>query len=220
MSFSKKRQSIIFFATAFIFMSTYVYFNVPSYAGYTLEKQKCEQNAEDLANLVNLTYRVHSVLKAFSLDHWLMYGSILGAKRYQGPLPWDYDVDLAVKGEQFSQINFDNFVATCNRQGITVRDKRFRKGILAFFDKKTSLYVDLFIYYEYNFGMAWRSGLDGWLFFLHYRLHHSFPVRLVTAPMPEVRFGFFEIAVPKENNEVLKYLYRINWWKEVRPLGC
>ena len=51
-----------------------------------------------------------------------MYGSLFGARRNQGPLPWDYDVDIAVKGEQFSKIRFDHFVAACKQKGITVTD--------------------------------------------------------------------------------------------------
>ena len=91
---------------------------------------------------------------------------------------------------------------------------------MALWDPGLALYLDLYIYYEYNFGMVWRSGLNGWLIFIHYRLHHSFPARLVRAPMPKTRFGFFYFCVPREEEEVLKYLYRYNWWMEVRPAGC
>lgn len=220
--YTKRRRVFLFFLTIVTLTSGYVYFSLPSYNRYLspAAKNKCEQKPEDLAGLLNLTYRVHSVLNSFSLDHWLMYGSLFGAIRNQGPLPWDYDVDLAVKGEQFSKVKFEDFVAACEEHGLTVMDKRLKSGMLAFFDSKLPLYVDLFIYYEYKFGMMWRSGLEAWLFFLHYRMHHAFPVRLVDAPLPKTKFGFFEIAIPRGNEEVLKYLYRYDWWKEVRPAGC
>ena len=52
--------------------------------------------------LLNLTYEIHDILIDLQLDHWLMYGSIFGALRADGPLPWDYDVDLGMRGEQFT----------------------------------------------------------------------------------------------------------------------
>ena len=84
----------------------YLYFHISSYhyASYTLtnRKLKCEYSKLERMKLLNLTYEIHDILFELQLDHWLMYGSIFGALRADGPLPWDYDVDLGMRGEQFT----------------------------------------------------------------------------------------------------------------------
>ena len=59
-----------------------------------------------------------------------------------------------------------------------------------------------------------------WLFYFQYKAYHSFPARLVEQPLPKSRFRFFNMSVPREENEILKYIYPDDWWKVVRPSGC
>ena len=65
-----------------------------------------------------------------------------------------------------------------------------------------------------------RTGIESWAFALNYRIYHSFPAWLVEPELPHVKFGFFNISIPKGGIEILKHLYPFNWWKEVRPRGC
>ena len=49
----------------------------------------------------------------------------------------------------------------------------------------------------------------GWLtllFPLRYKKYHSFPAKLAEHPLPKSRFGFFNISVPRDRNEMLKYV--------------
>ena len=65
-----------------------------------------------------------------------------------------------------------------------------------------------------------RSGYEPWVFYIHYRLRHSFPARLVQQPLPKVRFGSFNISFPRGGVEIMKHLYPFNRWKVVKPVNC
>ena len=209
--------SILVFCTL---TSAYVYITAQSHADYVKDPTvKCSHPDEEMGQLINLTYQIHTILDSLGIDHWLMYGSIFGAHRANGPLPWDYDVDIGMKGEQFSKLSLEEFLAPFKVAGIEIEDHLGRNGLMAFTRSGWPLHVDTFTFYDYN-GMRKRPGWAAWLLFVNYRLHHTFPSGLVESPMPKAKFGFFHISVPRGGDEILKYLYRDNWWKEVKPLGC
>jgi hypothetical protein len=172
-----------------------------------------------MLQMLDLTFEIHTILDSFEIDHWLMFGSIFGAIRVQGPLPWDYDVDIGIRGEQFINIERSKFLRAFEDAGIQCDNRLSRSGALTLTKSGSKLVVDVFTFYDYS-GIMKRCGWETWLLFVHYELHHSFPSRLVKSPLPKSKFGFFNISVPRGGNEVLKYLYRFDWWKEVKPLGC
>lgn len=183
---------------------------------------KCMNSEEDINRLLQLTYKVHTTLEHLGVDCWLMYGSIWGPIRgIEGPLPWDDDVDLAINGEgPFSEIAFEEFQALFTVLGLSVESRLWQSSLMVISDKDHSWpTLDLFVYYDYN-GIMSRPGIESKLMPLNYRLYHSFPSRLVEPPLPKVKFGFFNISVPKNGIEIMKHLYPYNWWKVVKPAGC
>lgn len=43
------------------------------------------------------------ICNKYGLKHWVMYGSLLGAVRHDGFIPWDDDVDVAMPREDFNE---------------------------------------------------------------------------------------------------------------------
>lgn len=180
---------------------------------------QCSYTKLEVEQLLNLTFDVHNILDELHLDHWLMYGSVLGALRFQGPLPWDYDVDIGVRGEQFLAIEKANFFQLFQSKGIKCTNHLEKNGLIGFRRPGWRLGVDVFTFYNYD-GIMKRPGWASWLLFVNYELHHTFPARLVNPPLPKTKFGFFNISIAHGKNEITKYLYRFDWWKEVKPLRC
>ena len=200
--------------------SAYVYITAQSHADYVKDPTvKCSHPDEEMAQVVNLTYQVHTILDSLGIDHWLMYGSIFGAHRANGPLPWDYDVDIGIKGEQFSKMKLTDFLAPFKVAGIEYINHFARNGLLVFEKSGWPLHVDMFTFYNYH-GMRMRPGWAAWLLFVNYRLHHAFPSSLVESYMPKMTFGFFNISVPRGGVEILKYLYRITGGKKLNRLAA
>lgn len=185
-------------------------------------RAKCKNSEEDIDRLVQLTYKVHTTLEHMGIECWLMYGSIWGPLRgIAGPLPWDDDVDLAINGEgPFGQVAFEEFKALFTVLGLSVESRLWQSSLLVISEKDQSWpTVDLFVYYDYN-GIMSRPGVESKLMPINYRLYHSFPSSLVEPPLPKVKFGFFNISVPRNGIEIMKHLYPYNWSKVVKPAGC
>ena len=217
-------MSVLFAAT----LTLYIVLNLRNYGLYTgnhpfFPAQPCEYIDEtQKEQLLNMTYHVHKILDSMQVDHWLMYGSIFGAVREHGPLPWDNDVDIGFNGGgKFSTINFDDFLRGFTARGLKVYHKRWiTSNVLKVYrDDLPHIKVDLFAFYNYS-GWMKRAGLETWVLALNYNLHDTFPAQLVKIPLPETRFGSFNMPVPRQGIEIQKYLYPHDWWKEVKPVTC
>jgi len=206
--------------TAFLFsIFLYIAFNRRQHTDYLRDPNiKCKFTKEEKRKTLQVAYEVHQILDELHLDHWLMYGSILGALRYQEPLPWDYDVDYGIRGEQFTPEIKTRFYNMLTEKGIRIIDGLWKAS--AVYCRRSSAMVDVVLFTEYSDGMMKRRGWVPWLLFLNYRYFHSYPAKLVKSPLPTSKFGFFNVPVPRDGNEITKYLYRDDWWKEVKPVGC
>jgi len=202
----------------------YIYINLQSFAYYTNRLWKpvvtCQNSDEEMNQLLDLTFQIHKILDSMKIRHWLMYGSIWGALRIGKPLPWDNDVDIGFDGEgAFADMTLSEFFAPFKAAGLKVQNKWIQSGTIVISKEGLWLSVDLFAFYN-DRGTMRRRGLESWFFALNYRTYHSYPAWVVQHELPKVKFGFFNISIPKGGIEIMKHLYPYNWWKEVRPNGC
>lgn len=216
------------FFILFILLFLYITLNLRNYGLYTgnhpfFGAQPCEYlNPKQKEQLLDMAYTVHKILEGFGMEHWLMYGSVFGAFRLEGPLEWDNDVDIGFNGSGvFASMTFDEFMKPFTAKGLKVYHKRWITSnvMKVYQDDRPHIKVDLFAFYNYR-GWMKRAGLETWLLALNYNLHDTFPARLLKKPLPEVRFGNFTMPVPREGIEIQKYLYPDDWWREVKPVTC
>ena len=218
---SKKTVTMV---TLLVAVLIYIGANLVDVDGYTGNKvwrpvTPCFKSKQHTAGLIELAHKTHLVLDSMGVDHWLMYGSLWGPLRgIPGPLPWDHDVDIGIDGNgNFKKIPLEKFKAKFEAAGLGLIDKFQESRYLSV--KGYGESVGLFLYYNYR-GTMMRSGYESWLFYIHYRFRHSFPAKLLQHPLPKVKFGSFNISVPRGGIEIMKHLYPTNWWKVVEPKSC
>ena len=211
-----------------ILLFLYIKVNLKHYGLYTgnhpfFPPQPCKYlDEERKQQLINMAYTVHKILDDFGIEHWLMYGSVFGALRSQGPLSWDDDVDIGFRGSGvFASMTWDEFIKPFEAKGLKVWHKRWITSnvMKVYNDNLPHIKVDLFAMYNYR-GWMKRAGLETWIFALNYNLHDTFPAQLVETPLPQVPFGGIMLPAPREGIEIQKYLYPDDWWMEVKPVTC
>lgn len=171
-------------------------------------------SAKVLEEVVDLTYEVHSILSQLNVTYFLLYGSYWGALRVGGPLPWDDDADLGVIADKnYLSLSEKEFIDAFASRGMNVTNNMAQKTSLKL--DRGDAHVDVMVYYDSN-GLMKRKGWEPFLIPVHYRLHHSFPTWVVKTPpsLPTMHFGNFNISIPRGGREIMKYLYRYNWWED------
>ncbi|XP_032227679.2 uncharacterized protein RP688 [Nematostella vectensis] len=214
-----RTHKVVSFVVFFTLLVLFCIGQLQTRGGYMSYDVECGYGEKERTKLIELTSQIHSILNSIGLQHWLMYGSIIGALRYDSPLPWDHDVDLGARREDFDKLDRKAFIETFQSAGLIVHDFILRRGSITFSKEGGKLSVDLFLFQDYN-GIIWRTGAEPWLFFVPYKYYHTFPVNLIQPPLPKRKFGSIELSVPRGELEILRHLYPTNWWKIVKPKAC
>ena len=167
-------------------------------------------------DMLKLTYDIHIILRDLNITHFLMYGSLWGALRMNRPLPWDNDVDLGmIPDGKYISLSEKQFLSKFREKGVKITNNMRQKSSFKFERGKGA--VDLIIFSEYG-GWMKRQGWEAWLLTIHYNLHHTFPRNLIEPkPLPKKKFGWFMMPVPQNGVEIMKHMYRYDWWITPKP---
>ena len=64
---------------------------------------------EELLQLQNVQYQIlvelDRICRKYQIKYYLAYGTLLGAIRHQGSIPWDYDIDTFMDAENFEKFS-------------------------------------------------------------------------------------------------------------------
>lgn len=115
-------------------------------------------NEEYKKVVINILFKIDDICRKHNLEYMIFYGTLLGAVRHKGMIPWDDDVDIVMPRKDFQKlsqilncneypINFidiDHFPDTIYPQGkvcdksTVMREKNFKKV------KDYGAFVDVF----------------------------------------------------------------------------
>lgn len=111
--------------------------------------------------LINMLNYFNNYCEHKKINYYLMYGSLLGAARHMGMIPWDDDIDLMIPRSDFEKL-IKNFNKNNNKYKIisTYTNKNFTAPLAKLVDTETILlqnygfnekvelgiYIDLFVF--------------------------------------------------------------------------
>ena len=220
----RRRKFSILTAYFLIQLFFYIKLNVDTHNTHELDSAQtpifpCKRKPEEAKALRELFQDVREVLNELHVQYFLMYGSIWGALRSKGPLPWDYDIDLGVYGdEEFSKIPREKFVKAFQKRGIRVNDKMHQASVF-YLSRGKFAQVDLDVFFNYN-GWMQRAGWISWVLYYNYKTYHTFPETMLEEPLPTMKFFDVQMPVPRGGKEILKYLYPKDWETPFTPAAC
>ncbi|KAH9508674.1 hypothetical protein Btru_049597 [Bulinus truncatus] len=176
---------------------------------------KTPQSTVDL--LINLTFTVSDLLTKHDVHHVACYGTLWGTLRYGTILPWDNNVDLCVMTSEMQKIDWSTLKNYFYSENIYIaRDYRHGTYIIT----KGPAEVIINVFYVTPFGEVLLDGFENRFLWFFQDNPLSFPERLMEAPFKTMPFHHRQLPVPHDDLEMLKYLYKNDWWLEKKPPDC
>lgn len=104
------------------------------HGGENLEEQLSEKDLADLkAKELDILVKFDRMCKENNLRYFITAGTLLGAVRHKGFIPWDDDIDVVMLRKDFKKLN-----GVCKKalpEGLFLQDKKNDKGYPFHFDK-------------------------------------------------------------------------------------
>ena len=112
----------------------------------------------------------HNLCIKYNLEYWLDYGTLLGAVRHGGFIPWDDDIDIAMPRQDYEKIR-TTFKEKLQNIGFVVNEgKGFYRQILRLIYKNSAIQIDIWpydLYYKEIFSEKERNILIQNIFKCH-----------------------------------------------------
>lgn len=216
------RRLIAFLLIVICLGSIYYHYSVASWNWYANEKSNgqshpCMTPSNEMDDLKELIRDVNEVLDGLKLTHVLIYGSLWGALRYNNPLPWDNDLDMALMYDEVKEIDVADFVRAFHKKNINIY---YRLWHGTYRVQRDTARGDLMVFRKTIFDNMCRTGIETWLFFINHKQFHTFPASLMEKPLPVTLFAGVNISIPRSGIEIQKHFYPHDWWREMKPVGC
>jgi len=186
---------------------------------------RCESEPQIVEMQLDLLSTCHKTLQMFNITHFLCYGTLWASLRHSKFFPWKPTIDLCALNENLQSIDEVYFRRAFMKRGLAV-DYYAAEGLYKIWplkhnDLTNQVKLNLFLFTKNEeFEIIRRVGFKYRLLPATSENIDSIPVRLLTLPLNEGNLNGFKFPVPRENIEIQKYHYKLDWWKEIKPKQC
>uniref|UniRef100_T1J0Q1 LicD family protein n=1 Tax=Strigamia maritima TaxID=126957 RepID=T1J0Q1_STRMM len=183
----------------------------------------CKVPEEVQENLIKLASKVHSILNSLGVTHFLCYGTLWGALRYNRLLPWEQDVEFCAINEKVLYLDEARLLREFRKHSLEL-EYDWSEGFYTIFNSSKRLgSVEIYVFeLDTMNNMLKRVGWKRRVLppNCENTILHCFPPRLAKTPLPEKELSGVTLPVPREEIEIQKYFYPDDWWKENKSEDC
>ncbi len=174
-------------------------------------------NPKIVGKFYDLFRRVDKVFKQNMIFYWATSGTLLGAVRHKGMIPWDDDLDVAM-------FKRDEHLLTESRRQLA------DEGLELYYRERGDFYKIFFStglpikkpdggYYPWKYpfmDVFLYAEKEGQIIYALERLQKAFPQDALNpeeleSPLPELPFGPFSIPVSRNSRQLIARMYGEDW---------
>lgn len=148
----------------------------------------------DAEHLYELMYIFDKIFRDMEITYFAIGGTLLGALRNKGLIPWDSDLDIAILKEDIIKLTTTEFKNTLRKYGI-----RIRRASTCYVGKRKNVSIDIFPFQKN------KEDVYGFMF---PRAHNFWPKRVFNKhdlfPLKKYDFGKIKIFGPKDPDNFFK----------------
>lgn len=171
-----------------------------------MSKYNYNTDSDLIQSLYKLLYDVHNILLEHNIPYYITGGTLIGAVRHKGIIPWDNDIDIACDEHDIKTIVSTRFRKMLKAIGYKVQNTMRSSGWIRIKKSNdTHISMDIFpikmIKGVYHFfdnrpRSEWKND--------YYRPNDLFPLK-------EYKFGKLYVLGPKNPDPTLSRLYGKDW---------
>uniref|UniRef100_A0A0B6Y8J1 LicD/FKTN/FKRP nucleotidyltransferase domain-containing protein n=1 Tax=Arion vulgaris TaxID=1028688 RepID=A0A0B6Y8J1_9EUPU len=167
--------------------------------------------------MIELTFAVSNLLTKLNISHVICYGTLWGALRNGKILPWDNNVHFCLLKNDIQKVPWHTLQENFRASNLDLSyDVRHGEYIVT----QGPAQAILSVFYLTPYDEIFQDGFEHRLMWFFQDNPVSFPSRLIESPFNTVLFHGQPLPVPHDGIEILKYLYKDDWWLVKPPPGC
>ncbi|XP_015783868.1 uncharacterized protein LOC107361543 [Tetranychus urticae] len=182
----------------------------------------CNYGPETQDALHDLLIRTKESLDSLGLTYFLCYNSLWGALKMGTVLPWVNYLEICTINDELSRMD-EAFIFRIFKSQHLRMSYISSEGVYLVHDEtvnepeiKLVLFEKDSVTSQYR-RVGWRNRLVPPN---SCAAIHCFPPMLIEKPLPVSTLLNIEISVPREKEEIQKYLFPDDWWKDIEPEKC
>lgn len=159
----------------------------------------------EVDNLYLLMYKLDKICKKFNIEYFIIAGTLLGAYRHNGLMPWDDDIDIGIMEKYQSILESEDFKYELDKNNMEIsKPLSISFGYKIFIKNKQFPFIDIFIYTQENNKIIFKYDYPKKTWPNEYFYYNEL------YPLKKYKFGNLILSGPNISTKYLKRSYGLS----------